>query len=121
MKSGWAYGTCHGCDNHGSVMVVANALKCEDCIAVETGKRGAPPLKRHECHKCKVFLGAWEAVLPWGFQAECPGCGWLTKVDDGGLIREINAPPTILCSSCGEVLQRDGDCFRCQCGRVVTA
>lgn len=28
-------------------------------------------------------------------------------------------PPQILCSSCGEVLEKADDCFRCRCGREV--
>lgn len=29
------------------------------------------------------------------------------------------APPDILCSSCGEVLEKADDCYRCKCGREV--
>lgn len=28
-------------------------------------------------------------------------------------------PPAILCSRCGNQLQRDGGCYRCRCGREV--
>lgn len=28
-------------------------------------------------------------------------------------------PPAILCSSCGEVLEKADDCYRCKCGREV--
>lgn len=28
-------------------------------------------------------------------------------------------PPKILCSSCGEVLEKVDDCYRCKCGREV--
>lgn len=120
MKPGWAYGTCHGCDNHGPIMVVANGLKCEDCIGgMSTRKAPQNPVN---CSNCASALEAWKAVHPWGLQAECPSCGWLVKVDDDGLIREIQPPPAILCSSCGDPLERYGIGFACwPCGRRVTA
>lgn len=119
MKPGWVYGTCHGCDNHGPVMVVANGLKCEDCIGGKSTRQA--PAKPVKCSYCGTLLKDWKAGTYWGLQVECSGCGWLTLVDSKGLIRELTKPLEILCSSCGEVLQREADSFRCQCGRVVTA
>lgn len=70
-----------------------------------------PKLKWCRCPDCD-----WPTIISaaheWWI---CPGCNETQIVDNAPL------PPAILCSSCGEVLQRDADCFRCQCGRVVTA
>lgn len=90
--SDWYYGKCQGCSVRVPVRFFAGRLKCCDCIAVESGQRGSPPTKRYTCPKCVEILGDWKAVLPWGFQSECPDCGWRIKVDDEGLVREYEDP-----------------------------
>ena len=86
--SGWYYGECDECSVKGPVQPFAGKPRCPDCIAVEMGQRGSPPTRRYKCSKCEEVLGNWKAVLPWGFQAECPTCGRRIKVDDEGLVRE---------------------------------
>jgi hypothetical protein len=70
-------------------------------------------------------------------EARCPWCGqnqdwWMSRaavgnkrglfcfdVECGFRLDLPPGPPAILCSHCGEPLQRDDGCYRCKCGREV--
>ena len=128
--SGWEQGKCEGCGNHGPGKPVASGWKCTYCIANPKAVDltvGVGPLATIRCPECREWMDIEDdefTSIRVTHIAKCLQCGLLIMVDNNG--KEIitvagDVPPAILCSSCGEVLQRDGNCFRCQCGRVVTA
>lgn len=122
--SGWAHGQCQECSDFGPVKSVASGWKCGRCIA---SKSVDNPLDMIRCPECQGWMTVDDSNMRQ-FRclhiAQCQDCGLTITVDGNGRTVDLTIkvePPPILCSSCGEVLQREADSFRCQCGRVVTA
>lgn len=108
---------------------VSKCLVCEKLAArtnkVETTVSGSGPVMVKEVIYCNVCcaetvlstpLNTWpdgyRVVQHTQMQSMEPAYGsppW----------RLSSNPPQILCSSCGEVLEKADDCYRCKCGREV--
>ena len=103
---------------------MASGWKCTYCIANPTVVDLTVKVRCPECRERMEVEDDEFTSIRVTHIAKCLQCGLIIRVDNNG--KEIitvagDEPPEILCSSCGEVLQREADRFHCQCGRVVTA
>lgn len=93
---------------------------CTACRAVELVE-----LMRHpKCPQCGESMETSRDIHRSVTRTHCKDCGLHIVADDNGKVtRILTKPPVILCSSCGEPLDRDLDgVFECRpCGRSVTA
>ena len=77
-----------------------------------------------KCPECGGAMEASRDIYRSASRAHCKDCGLNIVADDNGKVTKMQTrPPAILCSACGEPLERNIDgAFECRpCGRSVTA
>lgn len=77
--------------------------------------------ERIHCLQCRMEMVIETPVASWpegGLVQEYTSSDGRAR-STTRLSRPLVGPPVILCSRCGEVLEKADDCFRCSCGREV--
>jgi hypothetical protein len=108
---------------------VSNCGVCEELAAytnkVKTTQSGGGPVMVTEVMYCNVCRT--ETILATPRRTWPNGGKVVSYTQIGSMVsRQVwppkiaaVGPPQILCSSCGEVLEKADDCYRCKCGREV--